>query len=386
MPPIRAERSAAGDQADGDLPRSLYLASTPMIALLCAAAARAQGGRARLVLIEDFDLAARFAGLLQGWRDTPFEQVVRLPGRYTEHQRGAPDRARGVAAFFRRIRIKRGLRQDTLATLRALDADFAPDTVWVGNDRKVETQYALHLASSRMRTAVGRYLDDGLYTYLGDVRQRPLVRRIDWLVKQLTYGTWWQRAEQVGTTSWIGQAWLTYPHLAPTAYAGTQQHALPREWLANRAFLRLSARAAHLFEVPRKRLRGCGGVLVLPHSNQLRAEPEAVERLRAYLRAARAAGAPLALKYHPRETQNDPAGLFDAETLALPALLPMELLLPLLPRGALLVGEGSTALLAAHWLRPDLQVHDLGLSQEDYAQRARALFARAGLTGVGGGD
>ena len=70
----------------------------------------------------------------------------------------------------------------------------------------------------------------------------------------------------------------------------------------------------------------------------------------------------------------------------MPALLPMELLLPLLPRGALLVGEGSTALLAAHWLRPDLQIHDLGLSQGDYAQRARALFTRAGLTGVGGGD
>ncbi|HXH00719.1 MAG TPA: hypothetical protein VNI56_00805, partial [Xanthomonadaceae bacterium] len=231
MPPTRTEPPAASGRANGDPPRGLYLASTPMIALLCAAAARAHGGRARLVLIEDFDLAARFAELLDGWLDTPFEQILRLPGRYTEHQRGAPDRARGLTAFFRRIRIKRGLRAETLATLRALDADYAPQSVWVGNDRKVETQYALHLASTRMGAAVGRYLDDGLYTYLGDVRQRPLVRRIDWLVKRLTYGAWWQRAEQAGTTSWIGQAWLAYPDLAPAAYAGKQRHALPREWL-----------------------------------------------------------------------------------------------------------------------------------------------------------
>ncbi len=62
----------------------------------------------------------------------------------------------------------------------------------------------------------------------------------------------------------------------------------------------------------------------------------------------------------------------------------MELLLPLLPRGAVLAGEGSTALLAASWLRPDLRVFDLGLSQGGYAARARELFARNGIVEVDG--
>lgn len=361
----------------------LYFASTPMIALVAAGAARARGEPARLVLLEDFALAQRLEALLRAWRDNPFEHIVRLPGRYTEHQRGAPDRARGVGAFVRRVRVKRALRGETLAAIAALDAEFRPGSIWLGNDRKVETQYALHLCSRRTgNPAPGNYLDDGLYSYLGDVRYRPWVRRIDWLVKRLGYGRWWQRADHAGTTAWIGQAWLAFPEFAPPCYRNVQ--ALPRDWFANRAMLRLSADAAREFSMPHGWARCCAGVLVLPHSNQLRADPTAAEDLRAYLRAAASAGAPLALKYHPREVEADPAGLVAAgAAFALPALLPMELLLPLLPNGALLIGEGSTALLAAHWLRSDLRVRDLGLSRDGYAVRARQLFARAGIPVLG---
>lgn len=364
-----------------DESRNLFIASTPMIALAAAGAARAQGGRARLLLLEDFDLAARLQALLQGWRDNPFEVIARLPGRYSEHLRGAPDRVRGTQAFFRRVRVKRALRDETLAAIAAMDDEFQPNAVWLGNDRKVETQYAMYLCAQRARDAMpGRYLDDGLYTYLGDVRQRTSVRRIDWAVKQFTYGRWWQRVEHAGTSGWIAQAWLAFPQFAPPWHAPGKLRTMPREWFDNRALLRLSANAARAFEVPRAQLRQCAGVLVLPHSNQLRANPAFADDLRTHLRVAADDGKPLALKYHPREVEADPAGLLGSgAAFALPALLPMELLLPLLPPGAMLVGEGSTALLAASWLRPDLQVRDLGLSRGGYAARARELFAKAGI-------
>lgn len=348
-----------------------------MIALSCAGAAMAAGGRARLVLIEDFDLAGQFTQLLTHWRDTPFESIVRLPGRHSEHLRGATDGERGVAALLHRVRVKRDLRRQTLATLSQLDAEYQPHSIWLANDRKVETQYALHLAAQRHPDGhPGRYLDDGLYTYLGDVRQRPLVRRIDWLVKRLTYGHWWQRATQAGTSSWISQCWLAFPHHAPPSYRNKDVRTLPQQWFANHAFLRLAKDAARLFAVPRQELRdACSGVLVLPHSNQLRANPDLAGHLRSLLRQANQRGSRLALKYHPREVDADPGNLLDGvDALVLPALLPMELLLPWLGRGALLVGEGSTALLAARWLRPDLDVRDLGISHDGYAARARELF------------
>ena len=35
--------------------------------------------------------------------------------------------------------------------------------------------------------------------------------------------------------------------------------------------------------------------------------------------------------------------------------------------------------MAARWLRPDLAVRDLGSARGDYAERARAMFARHGI-------
>jgi glycoprotease/Kae1 family metallohydrolase len=129
-----------------------------------------------------------------------------------------------------------------------------------------------------------------------------------------------------------------------------------------------------------KALRACSVVVLLPHSKLLRGNEALLLRLRRLLSAADACGRRVALKYHPRELEDDPFGLLgDNAAMVLPKLLPMELLVPLLPSGGLLVGEGTTAIVAARWLRPDLAVRDLGSARGDYAERARALFARHGI-------
>ena len=359
--------------------RNLFMANTPLVVLEAAAAARRQGARAQLVLLEDFELADRLARLLKRWRDNPFEAIVRLPGRHEEHRRG-PGAQRGLSAFTRRIAVKREIRRETMAMLRDLDARFEPDAVWVGNDKKVETQYALHLASERTHARAGRYLDDGLHSYLGRFRERPLVRRVDEIVKRLGYGRWARRVPQIGTSPWIAEGWVAFPAETVDQSPERVRRELPREWFTGRDFLRLSGLAAREFELDRAALRGCSAVLVLPHSNFLRANEALRLRLHRLLETAAACGRRVALKYHPREREADPAGLLaDGAALVLPKILPMELLLPLLPRGALLAGEASTALLAAHWLRPDLSVRDLGAGRGDYADRARALLAAHGI-------
>ncbi|MCK9368352.1 MAG: hypothetical protein M0P72_14555 [Metallibacterium scheffleri] len=366
--------------------RHLFLASTPLIALEAAGAALEQGGRAQLVLLEDFDLASRLAGLLRRWPDRPFEMIHELPGRYTEHQLRAGANRSGLRRALHRVLVKRAIRAQTLSCLEAIEAEFAPGSVWVGNDRKVEAQYALHLAARRLHQRPGRYLDDGLYTYLGRLRQRPLVRRVDWLVKGLSYGRWGQPVAQLGTSRWIDQAWLAFPDQAVDQDPARQRRTLPREWFTSRAFRRLSALAAREFAVDRAVLRQCAVVLVLPHSNLIKADPATSAALVRFIAEAGQGNVRVALKYHPREVDADPAGLLAAcgNATALPRLLPMELLLPLLPRGALLAGESSTALLAARWLRPDLQVFDLGVSRSGYARRARAFFQQHGIPTVAG--
>jgi hypothetical protein len=367
--------------------RGLFLASTPMIALEAAGTALAQGGRAQLVLIADFDLAERLAGLLRRWPDCPFEAIHCLPGRYTEFQRGAgDDRHGGVGDFLRRMRVKRALRRQSLAALRRIDAEFAPDSVWVGNDRKVETQLALHLAAERLGRRPGRYLDDGLYTYLGDYRVRSRFRQgMDRLVKRLFYGRFWQTFSQVGTSPWIAEAWLAYPELALDREACRERRSLPPAWFNGRPFMRLAALAASEFAVDRRGLGECAIVLALPHSNRMRGNPVFAQALAGFIAAARAQGQRVAIKYHPREVDADPAGLLaQGNAVALPRLLPMELLLPLVPRRSVLCGEGSTTLLSVRWLRPDVRVFNLGLGRDHYDQRTHEFFSRQRIPSVHG--
>jgi len=363
----------------------LFIASTPMIALSCAAAALAHPGQSELVLIEDFDLSEDLHALLQGWRDNPFASIVRLPGRHTEHLRGAHPGHRGIHGLLKRVRVKRALRAQTLAAIRGIEIRLAPKEVWLGNDRKPETQLALHLACTRIGAPVGRYLDDGLYSYLGDVRQRPVIRRVDAIVKRLAYGRWWQRADQAGTTRWVGESWLAFPDEGCDQSPQRVHRSLPRSWFVRPAFIRLGLRAARQFGLARADVRHIAVVVVMPHSNQLRANPALADALRLLIAQRVAVGQRVAVKYHPRETERDVGGLLSAAVVELPALLPLELLLPLLPPAAELIGEGSTALLAAKWLRADLRVTDLGLSHAGYARRARALFARHGIPTLAGG-
>jgi hypothetical protein len=358
--------------------RNLFLANTPLSVLVAAAVARHQGTRSQLVLLEGFDLAPRFAALLRRWRDNPFEAIVRLPGRHEEHRRG-PGAQSGAAAVVRRIASRRAVRRDALAALSELDARFEPDAVWVGDDSKVESQYALHLASQRLGSKAGRFFDGGVQSYLGRVRKRPLAHRVDGLARRIGYGAWIRQVALPGTSPWIAQRWLAWPAEAADRDTDRPRHALPRAWFTGRDFRRLAVLAAREFRIGRKALRACSVVLMLPHAQQLRGNEALALRLQRLLAAADACGRRVALIPHAREHESDPFGLLGDNEVLLLKSLPVELLLPLLPAGGLLAGDAGTAILAAHWLRPDLAVRELGAGRGDYARRAQALSARLGI-------
>ncbi len=359
-------------------PTRLFIASTPMMALACAGAALAHGGRCELVLIGDFPGVRRLHALLAGWRDLPFQALHRLPGRHLEQR--AARRGRG------RLACKQRLRRHTLPALRRLDARLQPDEVWLGNDRKPETQLALHLASRRLGRPAGQYLDDGLYSYLGDVRRRPLSRRIDTLAKRLAYGAWWQRAGQAGGSRWMARHWLALPGQG-NAYPMASRQPLPRGWYDNRAMRRLALMALAQFGLSRRLLQTLDAILILPCSDRCADPGPWQRRVREILRSVHRPGCRLAVKYHPRQSRTDLAGIdlagIDIGGITLlPPLLPLELLLPVLPAGVQLLGEGTSALLGAHWLRPELAVAVLAVADESADRSGQepgdAAIAKAG--------
>ena len=357
----------------------LYLASTPLTALLAAGVARAEGGAGALVLIEDYDDAPRWRALIERWRDSPFARVELVPGRATESRTMAQAPAGRLARRLARERVKRALREETFARLRALDRTLAPLAVFVGNDRRPETQYALHLAAGR-RARPGVYLDDGLFTYLGDAHDRPFARRLDELLKRRLYGPWWQSLPQVGTSRFVREARLAYPELARDAEAARARTALAPALFANRAMARLARDAWRAFAPDAARLR-IDALLLLPHTRLFRDDGAPFERLVDAIARLGRRGV-LAVKYHPREAEPDPLGLADQGARLLPHGLPAELAFTHVRRGGRVLGEASTALLAARFLRPDLEVLDLAATQAPFAKLAQAFLAARGIAPV----
>jgi hypothetical protein len=348
----------------------LYLASTPLIALIAAASACAQSNEAHCFLIEDFPNAASWVRILRSWRGGAFASVVLLPGRFTEV-------AQAHGGRWARERRKLDLRARSLLTISEFDAGALPARVLVGNDRRPETQYALHLASARNGAPCGVYLDDGLFTYLGDAHRRPLAGRLDAVFKRLHYGGWWRYVAQAGSSPWVVDRWLAYPELArdPTRRASL----LPLAWFGARPLLRLCGALQREFGLDRMRLQHCNVLLTLPHSRAWRSQPDRLRALQSKIADLCRAGAAIALKYHPREIARDPFTLGEYARYEIPPALASELLLPALASDTIIAGESSTALLAARWLRPSLRVRDLGLDGGDFGRRAREFLAARGV-------
>lgn len=356
---------------------TLLIATTPLTVLAGAALALAQGGTWHLLLIEDFPHATNWRELLARWRDCPFSTVEILPGRATEARAAAAVEGSGVGRRWARHAIKREQRRATFARLQAIDAALAPGCIVVGNDRRPETQFALHLASSRRHARSGIYLDDGLFSYVGDVHARPLARTlIDAPLKRMAWGWWWQSLPLVGTSRWIVEAWLALPQRALDQGPTRVRHALPRAACAAPALARLAVLAWRQFGGARPAPR-LHRVLALPHSDLL--DGDAVARLHAQVAECKTRGETLAVKYHPRELRADPLSLRAAGACLLPTGIAFELLLPLLVHGGSVFGQASTALLAARWLRPDLQVFDAGANVGAFARRAAEFLASTGV-------
>lgn len=360
-------------------PRTLLIATTPLTVLVGTAVARSDGGRWRLAIVEDFADAPAWTALLAGWRGNPFEAIERLPGRATEAQADMAITSHGIARRLARERSKRALRHETFARLAAIDEDFAPDAVAVGNDRRPETQYALTLAQRRGTRRPGIYLDDGLFSYVGDVHARPLARALlDTPLKKLAWGRWWRAVDVAGTSPWIASARLALPAAALDHDPRRARSPLPRAALGDRAMCRLALAAWRHFGASRPAPR-FDAIVALPHSDLLAGDPAGRAAITAQLTRLSRSGRALAIKHHPREMHADPLGLAAAGAQLLPAGIAFELLLPLLRRGALVAGTASTALLAARWLRPDLAVHDLGGAHGIFARRATDFLAAHGV-------
>lgn len=245
----------------------------------------------------------------------------------------------------------------------------------VGSDRRVEFQYATAKASASCSVA-GHYLDDGLYSYMGRP-WRPVKDRLDGWLKKAVYGRWWQTPPMIGASDWITDVWAWMPDRLVPPLKSKHVHSISPTWFQQGPVQEWVAQLLETFGVTSEQL-DVDLLLLLTHPNNARKMPGYEARVQALLARARKAGMRVAAKYHPRVGTADPFEVRKAGARLLPAGMVFEFVLPLLPARARLIGDVSTTVLSARWLRPDLPVFAVLDATQPFQQRVEPILKASG--------
>jgi hypothetical protein len=341
---------------------ALYLVSTPLNLFIASAIAmekrkhqNANQIRIELGFIDQpGDGANVYVETVKAWQDSPFDAIHVLPARTS-----------GPLKKFSH-------RKQAFSMLREIIDELRPGMIAVGNDRRVEFQFAMHYAECSGYAPRGVYLDDGTYTYVG---RKTKVVRDAWLdngLKKLVYGRWWQQPPTVGASGWIDDAYVAFPELVFEPLKQKSLHKINASWFESQPIQSLSQLLMAKFEVDKSQLEKLDVVITLPHGSLITDESTYADTMRQVVEGLSQRSKRIGIKYHPSQKRKDPLGLaVYSGVMLLPSVLAFEVLLPALGE-AVIVGDVSTALLSSKWLRPALRV--IAIASGSYQQQFLELF------------
>jgi hypothetical protein len=253
--------------------------------------------------------------------------------------------------------------------------------VWVSNDFRRETQYAIHRAKRRNPRAIGTYFDDGMASYTeGPHRRLSRSRRLIGAIRKRTWAPWFEQHEKHAASRWIDEAHVIAPHLVSSALRAKPVSPITLEQLRSPAVASLADALLAAFRVDASRIGSAQVVYLLSLSSKLGKDTgyrDTIRRVHAHLRRRSVSAA---FKYHPREFQADFCGISDGDALMIPSNLPGEFVLPLLDaRRAIVLGDTSSSLMLCKWLRPDVEAVSLNLHFSNRETATDKVFHELGV-------
>ena len=347
---------------------SVYFAST-ILHLYAASviAAERPDEQAHLIFIDQpEDVEFPLFDIVQQWRQSPFASVQLFHGR------------------FKGLVNKLKQRKHLFAQLESVIRDLRPENIFVGNDRRIEFQFSMYIATSIGCQPTGHYMDEGTYTYLGRKASSTIGDvLIDNLAKKLSYGFWWKNPPTIGGSEWINTVHVAFPDHIHPLLKQKQSTPLRAAGFSSSAIQELSRLQMDHYGFDHSQLTHLDALFTLPHESLFEKDPGYKERVLAVIEQLTASGKQVAAKYHPRNSSADALGLSKAGVTLLPASISFEALLPHLPESCEIWGDVSSTLLIAKWLRRELVVNSIILDGTKVTPLSN-LFDNIGVKRQGG--
>lgn len=340
---------------------SVYFASTTLHLYTAAAIAAGRPGEDAHLIFIDQPEGKPYAlyDIVRNWPGSPFSSVNLYYGRFP-----------GLLNKLKR-------RRQLFSTLKSKLAELLPEHIFVGNDRRIEFQFAMHAATTLGCNPVGHYMDEGVFTYVGRKASRSFKDMIiDNFIKKISYGMWWKNPPTIGGSDWISYIHPAFPDLVHPLLRGKHITPLDASRFNSPAMLELSETMMLNNGVEPAALAEIDTFVTLPHESLFERDPDYKKRILAIIRQQSTQGKRVAVKYHPRNKQPDPLSLTAEGVCLLPSQVSFEALLPYLSDQCEVWGDLSSTMVMARWLRPTLKVTAFTSEKPDFYK----LFENIGIT------
>lgn len=319
---------------------AFYLVSTPLHLFLSSAIALHNKHQNNiLIFIDQIEVDNNFyAQQINLWGNSPFQEVHIFPGR------------------IKGLLEKRRSRKQIFSQLAQLVEKFQPTDIHIGNDRRIEFQFCMH-KSQQYGGAKGHYIDEGTYTYIGREQSQSFQDAvIDNWVKKLVYGFWWKNPITIGGSDWISSVYAAFPKLIHPLLSQKSILQIEPKWLESPGLNEFSKQLLTAKQMDADTVSSVDILIALPHESIIAQNQMYKSSILNLVTQLREKNKNVAVKYHPRDAQPDALGLQAAGCQLIPSPVNFEALLLIFPKNRTIIGDFSSVLLNARWLRPDLRV------------------------------
>lgn len=319
------------------MPCSVYFVSTLLhLFTATAIAGERKNETAILVFIDQPEGSPpQIFELAKQWELSPFREQHLFYGRLKG----------GVSKLKKRRQLFRDI-DDLICRLE-------PEHIFVGNDRRIEFQYAMHITQRNGSPAIGHYMDEGTFTYVGRKASSGIGDVIvDNVLKKLFYGLWWRNPATVGASSWIRDVHVAFPELINPLLKSKAVHCLTAASFRSAPLKQLSKMMLQENAVTDEQIKALDVLITLPHESLFEKDSGYKDKILALISELKGT---IAVKYHPRNSCEDALELQQYGVELIPSSVSYEAILPLLKSDVTVIGDVSSTLLLTRWLRPEIE-------------------------------
>ncbi|CAA0102433.1 Uncharacterised protein [Zhongshania aliphaticivorans] len=266
-------------------------------------------------------------------------------------------------------------RKSWFASYQTLFGDQQEVAIYTGNDRRPEFQSAMYWLVTQGKKPDAYYMDEGTVTYIGHKSMHSIQHRyIDPLLKKLLYGELWKNALTTGSSPWIATACVAFPDLVHPRLKEKTLLPIDVAAFSDEKFLDMARTIAALDKDQQTLLDHVSLVLTLPYEAYFIKQRHRYAELATQLKTMFSLDQ-MAIKPHPRISKPELLSETFPGFQVLDSSVGMELLVPLLNAECAIVGDVSSVLLTAKWLRPTMPIFALA-QDEDASSKLAEIYQK----------